>query len=504
MVQLNFFEQVLDTASRIVPTPYSALLEECTAPHLVNPTLPHIDILVYKIQNVPDDVGEILRAIRRRLHDDNGYVRQLTIKVLTHLIRKGNPDFHDALAEHKGLLKELQDTATSTEHNGNGWEEARKSARQLILNLNSWFLNYPNPNTHSLVNLATEVKLVSGPTVFSGMTPDTTAKIAVPDGTRPPPTPALSSTGNVNIGNGDRRSHARTSHGPSKTSGSVGGGGRVRAGRKPEEPKPNEKPAVVDAIPVFLPTESTISTMLENCTTLSEYLPNAATNPTTGAFLHDDVLSSFCSTIKKEHASLSLLLSSDLELDRDLLRFIAANQARLLSEITVGRKKQERSANTETASTAVAPTTAVSAAIEAATTTTTTVSNVITAYPPAIVPTPEEKHPKKEEAKQQQQEQTAPPDTLAQMFGDMHDGSAPSLVVESGNPEGGVLPSAEPESSGAGREDDGTLVEEAVAGTDAPVLEEEKSTGASEDSDPCVSAPPPSVPILESNEGEER
>lgn len=342
MVKLSFLEEIADNVSLVYPAHYLPLLEECTAPHLVNPTLPHIDVLVYKLQNVPDDTGEILRAIRRRLHNDNGYVRHLTIKVLTHLIRKSTPQFHDALSQQKGILKELEITASSpSQQTANGWGEARKSAKQLILNLNTWFLNHPNPNTHALVNLVTDVKLLSGPNAFSEMTADHQVRLAMPGGR-----PISSSGGPLSSADPKRNQNEGrvappfpSSFGPSSTAGS----GAASTSRGRERGRAEERTRVVDAIPVFLPTESTISTMLENCATLAEYLPNAAIDPVTGAFLQDDILDSFRSSIEKEHASLTLLLSSDLNLDREVIRCLVDNQSSLLSQLKVGRKPtQER------------------------------------------------------------------------------------------------------------------------------------------------------------------
>lgn len=341
MVELSFFEEIADKASLFLPTPYLPLLEECTAPHLVNPTLPHIDVMLLKIEKSPDDIGEVLHAIRRRLHDSNGYVRQLTIKVLNHFIRKGPPMFYDALGQHKGTLKELEITATSTE-NADGWADARKTAKQLILNLNSWFLNYPNPNTHSLVNLVTDVKLIR-PNAFSGMTPDASVRLPMPQSR------ATSSGQGVSPSS----SSAANSKGMPTPSGGRGppnagaarpeGVADPRKGRGEERLAGRERQRVVDAIPVFLPTESTISNMLDNCATLAEYLPNALVNPETGAYVEDDVLQSFRRRIAEDHSELVLLLSSDLELKRDVFRSLSENQSALLHQIKVGRLPQHQS-----------------------------------------------------------------------------------------------------------------------------------------------------------------
>lgn len=330
MVELSFFEEIADKASLLLPTPYLPLLEECTAPHLLNPTLPNIDWMLSKMQNSSDDIGEILHAIRRRLHDKNGYVRQLAIKVLIHFIRKGPPLFHDALARHKGTLRELEITATST-GTEEGWADARKTAKQLILNLNSWFLDYPNPNTHSLVNMVTDVKLISGPNAFSGMTPDTSVRLPTPQ-SRP-------------TSSGQGVSPSSSSVEDPKGMPAPGGGRAPQGGRgqRSEGGVRREKQRVVDAIPVFLPTESTISNMLDNCATLAEYLPNALTNPETGAYIEDDVLESFRSRIARDHSELVLLLSSDLELQRDVFRSLSENQSALLQQIKVGRSPQNRS-----------------------------------------------------------------------------------------------------------------------------------------------------------------
>lgn len=323
MVNLNFLEEIADKASLILPTVYLPIVEECTAPDLQEPKRNHIMFLQEKIRVLPEDCPEVIRAIRRRLRNDDPHVRSLTLDVLNDLIREGTPVFHHELSTAKGLLREVENIANATQHSP-AWKEARIKARQLILNLNAWFLRHPNPSTHIFTTLITSVREVSGPTSFAGLTPDMSVRLEIP--LRAQDAAAPRSTDKTSAG-------VRPTRGPQSQEGST-------AARESVKPAPQRRSQrIVEAIPVNLPTEEIISEILDSCATLAEYLPNAEVHPKTGAFV-DEVVSSFHAKLNDNANYLTLLLSSDIEeIDRDVIRSLLDNIRVLSNTVNEGRPK---------------------------------------------------------------------------------------------------------------------------------------------------------------------
>lgn len=321
MVQLSFFESISDKAGMLLPTVYLPILEECTAPSLRDPTEEHVHFLAEKCSISPDDIGEVLRAIRRRFSDDDPRVKALTVRVLGSLTCMGPALFHLELARHKGILKELEDIACTDEFQ-DAWLNARKEARTLILNFSVWFLRYPNPECHILTTLVTDVKQRSGPNSFAGISSDRTVQLKLPLARLPSEQSSRVPSTRVPGRSGP----------PSATTSSTAPAPAAAGSR-------TRRPHTVDAIPVDLPTEESISSMLDTCATLSEYLPNAERDEHQALSMKDDVLVSFYHKIQSQYSYIALLLSSDIEeLDRDVLRAVLHSQEELMAQVEEGRK----------------------------------------------------------------------------------------------------------------------------------------------------------------------
>lgn len=323
MVHLTFFEDIADKAGLIIPTVYLPIVEECTSPHLTAPTPEHVTFLLEKIKANPDDVGEVLRAFRRRINSDDPAVRNLTIQALDSIIRHGTPHFHNELASHKGLLREIENTAVSSGCT-EPWTRTKRVARALILNLAVWFVNHPNPNCHTLTTIVTDVKQSIGPTAFNGIAPDHSVRLNLPSTHQRRP---AQRAGAVDV---QRLSRDQRAGPPSSPPAATPNQAAAAASSLRRE-------RVVDAIPINLPTESSISAMLDTCATLAEYLPNAEVHPVTGAYVRDDVLESFTQKVQEDHSYLATLLSSDLDIDRDVIRSLLDSHAAILQQVREGR-----------------------------------------------------------------------------------------------------------------------------------------------------------------------
>lgn len=300
MVQLSFFDEVKDKASRLLPTEYLPIVEQCTAPHLVIPTYENVVFLCDSANTKPDAVADIVRSVRRRITDDDVAVKHLTIQLLSALIKSGGSQLHVEVAERKGLLRDLVNVACMHPTSGRGMQ-AKEAALLLILNLSIWFVGHPDERCFILTTLAGDVRAVLGPNCFEGIEPDRSIHVRLTAGQR------RRQQSEVPL---QRREH-RSGHGSEQ-----------------------RKKTVVNAIPVDMPTEQTIAVMLDTCMTFSEYLNNAERTPT-GAIRRDDVIQTFIQKVKEDRDYVAVLLSSNLQLDRDLLHTVNESQTAVLTKVEV-------------------------------------------------------------------------------------------------------------------------------------------------------------------------
>ncbi|KAG5464363.1 hypothetical protein LSCM1_00546 [Leishmania martiniquensis] len=303
MVQLSFIEEIKDRASRLVPTPYMEIVEECTAPHLLIPTYEHVKFLCETVNRKPEAVSDVVRALRRRIADSDVAVKHLTVQLLESMIKNSSTSFHLEVASQKGLLRDLVAVACMRPTTGRAMQ-AKEAALLLTLNLSIWFRGHPAEESYILTTLADDVRSQMGPNCFEGLEPERSARMRVQVGTS----------------NRHReRSENRTGDAPDKHA------ARVHGHR-------HDRRNVVDAIPIDLPTPERISAMLDACMAFSEYVNNAEINSEVH-LRDDDVVQSYLSQVREDHVYATILLSSNLQLDRDLLRTVTDSQSAVLAKV---------------------------------------------------------------------------------------------------------------------------------------------------------------------------
>jgi hypothetical protein len=303
MVQLSLIEEIKDKASRLIPTAYMEIVEECTAPHLLIPTYEHVKFLCETVNRKPDAIVDVVRALRRRIADNDVAVKHLTVQLLESMIKSSSTDFHIEIASQKGLLRDLVNIACMQPTTGRAMQ-AKEVALLLTLNLSIWFRGHPVEECYILTTLADDVRNQLGPNCFEGIEPERNTRLRMRVGA-PPPLRASA-----------RSPNARAGTAPA---------GRGASHRQ-------EKRNIVDAIPIDLPTPERVSAMLDVCMTFSEYLANAAMNTET-PLRQDEVVQSYLSQVRADHNYVTILLSSNLQLDRDILRTVSDSQSCVLKKV---------------------------------------------------------------------------------------------------------------------------------------------------------------------------
>ncbi|KAG5490669.1 hypothetical protein JKF63_00791 [Porcisia hertigi] len=314
MVQLSLIEEIKDRASRLIPTAYMEIVEECTAPHLLIPTYEHVKFLCDTVNRKPEAIIDVVRALRRRITDANVAVKHLTIQLLEPMFKNCPTPFHIQIAAQKGLLRDL--VAVGCLHPTTGRAmQAKEAALLLILNLSIWFRGHPARETHILTTLADDVRKELGPNCFEGLEPQRDARIKVQ--VNAPNHPRQQSEQQADASRGD---HGPRSHGQRR-----------------------ERRSIVNAIPIDLPTPERVSAMLETCIAFSEYVSNAEMNPEM-PMCDDEVVQSYMSQVRKDHEYVTILLSSNLQVDRDLQQTVSESQSAVMKKVEDVIAQQKRDA----------------------------------------------------------------------------------------------------------------------------------------------------------------
>ncbi|KAG5465837.1 hypothetical protein CUR178_00551 [Leishmania enriettii] len=303
MVQLSLIEEIKDRASRLIPTPYMEIVEECTAPHLLIPTYEHVKFLCETVNRKPEAIVDVVRALRRRIADPDVAVKHLTVQLLESMIKNSSTSFHVEMASQKGLLRDLVAVACMRPTTGRAMQ-AKEAALLLTLNLSIWFRGHPAEESYILTTLADDVRSQMGPNCFEGLEPERNAHVKVQANTS------------------DR--HREQSE---KRAGAAPGNRAVRLhGHR------RDKRNIVDAIPIDFPTTERIAAMLDACMTFSEYVSNAEMNPEV-QLREDEVVQSYLSRVREDHVYATILLSSNLQLDRDILQTVTESQSSVLKKV---------------------------------------------------------------------------------------------------------------------------------------------------------------------------
>lgn len=181
MVNTNIFDSIKDKASKLLPTPYTDIVEECTSSHLTEPIGEDVMLIIDSANTKPDAVEDVLRAVRSRLDSDDSGVQHLTILLLQALIQNCGPALHREVASQKILLRDLVNIAVQVPVNVRAMR-AMEAARCLILNLSLWFADHSDPHCMILTTLVNDVRQAAGPNAFAGCDP------------RPPPVCSMTCT----------------------------------------------------------------------------------------------------------------------------------------------------------------------------------------------------------------------------------------------------------------------------------------------------------------------
>ncbi|KAK7194007.1 VHS domain containing protein [Novymonas esmeraldas] len=304
MVQLSLIEEIKDKASRLIPTAYMEIVEECTVPHLLIPTYEHVKFLSDTVNKKPEAIVDVVRALRRRIADADVAVKHLTIQLLDSMIKNCTTAFHVEVASQKGLLRDLVAVACVQPTTGRAMQ-AKEAALLLTLNLSIWFRGHPAEECFILTTLADDVRNQMGPNCFEGLEPERNARMRM----QPNPAASRQRHQSEQRAGAGRDDHATRSHGHSR-----------------------ERQSMVDAVAIDLPTSERVAAMLDACITFSEYLSNAEMN-TDVPLDEDDVVQSYMSQVREDHSYVTILLSSNLQLDRDVLRTVADSQSAVLAKV---------------------------------------------------------------------------------------------------------------------------------------------------------------------------
>ncbi|KAG5489681.1 hypothetical protein GH5_00560 [Leishmania sp. Ghana 2012 LV757] len=303
MVQLSLIEEIKDRASRLIPTPYMEIVEECTAPHLLIPTYEHVKFLCETVNRKPEAIVDVVRALRRRIADPDVAVKHLTVQLLESMIKNSSTSFHVEMASQKGLLRDLVAVACMRPTTGRAMQ-AKEAALLLTLNLSIWFRGHPAEESYILTTLADDVRSQMGPNCFEGLEPERNAHMKVQANTSDRHREQSEKRAGA-----DPDNHAARLHGHRR-----------------------DKRNIVDAIPIDFPTTERISAMLDACMTFSEYVSNAEMNPEV-QLREDEVVQSYLSRVREDHVYATILLSSNLQLDRDILRTVTESQSSVLKKV---------------------------------------------------------------------------------------------------------------------------------------------------------------------------
>ncbi|KEG08883.1 hypothetical protein DQ04_06251000 [Trypanosoma grayi] len=308
MVVLSFLESIKDTASRMLPTPYMDIMEDATQPHLALPKYDGVAFLCESADTGEDTAVDVVRAVRRRITDDDPKVKYLTVLVLDALIKGCGRPLHLEVASQKGLLRDLQNIATHTPCITEKERMAKEAALALILNMSIWFTGHPDGRVYILTTISDDVRHAVGPNAFEGINPDT----------------------NTHVNVASRRHHQHHANSRSR-----------HESRRHRQQQNNPQQPVVDAIGINYPTEEELAAMLDCCMTLAEYLNNAKVLPD-GSIEVDDVIRGFREKIQADHGMLTVMLSSDLQLpNRDVLRDISDSQSNLVQRLENNGRAEE-------------------------------------------------------------------------------------------------------------------------------------------------------------------
>eukprot|EP00758_Cryptobia_borreli_P015607 Tbor_TRINITY_DN603_c0_g1::TRINITY_DN603_c0_g1_i1::g.1631::m.1631 len=310
MPTLTFMEEMKDKASRLIPSQFTNLIEDTTKETLTSFNYEHTMIICDHANSNPDNVVQIVRAVRRRIDHPNSKVQYFTVLLLDALIKNCYEELHNEIAVTKALQRGLVNIAVKVPTR-DGEYEAKKCALTLILNMSYWFIGAKHDETKMLSKLADEVRALTNPLVFEDIEADPTYQLK-----RAPP--------NRTAQQRQRRPRNTANQNSNRLAG--------------------EQQRVVTAIPVYQYTGEQISGMLDACSLLSECLNEAEMS--NRSIIGDEIISGIAVEVRSEHRKMSILISSGAEMENiDVLLTVSDSQTAVmqyLQDVIKNSKNQKK------------------------------------------------------------------------------------------------------------------------------------------------------------------
>ena len=316
MPSLSLMEEMKDKASRLIPSPFTEVVEETTSEVLTAPDYEHIMFICDCANRKPDNVVDVIRAVRRRIVNSSPKVQYFTVLLLDALVKNCYEDLHNEIAETKALQRELVNIAIKVPAR-DGEYEAKKCALTLILNMSYWFIGATCDKTKMLSKLADEVRDATNPLVFEDIESDPSFQLKrAPPNRIPDPQQQQANR---------RRRVEQTAHTTRPTS---TGASRL-----------NREPRIVNAIPVHQYDGDQISGMLDACSLLSECM-NAAEEESR-LVIGDEMINGVAAEVRQEHAKLAMLITSGAQLDNiDVLLTVSDSQTSIIQRLETSIRAQ--------------------------------------------------------------------------------------------------------------------------------------------------------------------
>jgi len=316
MPSLTIMEEMKDKASRLIPSPFTEVVEETTSEVLTAPDYEHIMFICDCANRKPDNVVDVIRAVRRRIVNASPKVQYFTVLLLDAMVKNCYEDLHNEIADTKALQRELVNIAIKVPAR-DGEYEAKKCALTLILNMSYWFIGATCDKTKMLSKLADEVREATNPLVFEDIESDPSFQLKrAPPNRIPDPQQQQANR---------RRRVEQSAHTTRPTS---TGASRV-----------NREPRVVNAIPVHQYDGDQISGMLDACSLLSECM-NAAEEESR-LVIGDEMINGVAAEVRQEHSKLAMLITSGAQLDNiDVLLTVSDSQTSIIQRLETAIRAQ--------------------------------------------------------------------------------------------------------------------------------------------------------------------
>ncbi|CUG92039.1 Hypothetical protein, putative [Bodo saltans] len=322
-------DEVKDKAARIIPSAYSEILEETTSDVLLAPNFQNIVFLCDSANANPENVVDIVRAVRRRIDNKSAKVQFFTIQVLDSLIKNCGPTLHHEVADTKGLLHDVFVAATK-KPSRDGEREATQAALTLILNMSIWFSGHADERLRALTELADHVRKSSGPNIFEGIEPDVTVQLKRSNASSAASTQAARQQAAARRQRRQETEYLRL---------------QQEYALSAAQQQPHRQPTV-KAIPLIIPTDEEVSGMLDACLVLAECLNTAESQGT--PIVGDELISNVATQIRRDHRNLAMILSSGAEIpNMDVLFSVTDSQTAIIQRLSSSVKAERGHAGGE-------------------------------------------------------------------------------------------------------------------------------------------------------------